>query len=142
VIGLGSCIGVCLYDPGAKIGGIAHVMLPAAIKNRSSRGEINRAKFGDTAVEALLESMLDAGALSARIVAKIVGGAHMFHIPDDRCLLNLGVRNTEAVKLALQKCHLPLVADDTGGQYGRTITLDTATGCVVIKTINYGEKTI
>jgi chemotaxis protein CheD len=139
VIGLGSCIGVCLYDPVAQTGGIAHVMLPALI---NARGNVNRAKFGDTAVEALLEEFLKAGAVGSGIVAKIAGGAHMFHLPDDRNSMKLGERNAASVKLALKKCNIPLVAEDTGGQHGRTIILDTATGCVLIKTINYGEKTI
>ena len=56
--------------------------------------------------------------------------------------MKLGERNTASVKLALKKCHIPLVAEDTGGQHGRTIILDTATGFVVVKTINYGERVI
>jgi len=139
VIGLGSCIGVCLYDRVTQTGGIAHVMLPALI---NARGNVNRAKFGDTAVEALLEELLKAGAVGSGIVAKIAGGAHMFHLADDRNSMKLGERNAASVKLALKKCNIPLVAEDTGGQHGRTIILDTATGCVLIKTINYGEKII
>jgi chemotaxis protein CheD len=139
VIGLGSCIGVCLYDPAVQTGGIAHVMLPVLI---NPKGNVNRAKFGDTAVEALLEEILKAGASESRIIAKIAGGAHMFHIPDDRNSMKLGERNAASVKLALKKCNIPLVAEDTGGQHGRTIILDTATGSVLIKTINYGEKVV
>jgi chemotaxis protein CheD len=139
VIGLGSCIGVCLYDPVAQAGGIAHVMLP---ESTNARGDVNRAKFGDTAVEALLEEILKAGATESGIIAKIAGGAHMFHIPDDRNIMKLGERNAASVKRALKKCNIPLVAEETGGQHGRTILLNTATGCVLIKTINYGEKII
>jgi len=139
VIGLGSCIGVCLYDPVTKTGGIAHVMLPELI---NARGNVNRAKFGDTAVEALLEEILTAGANESGIIAKIAGGAHMFHIPEERNFMKLGERNAVSVKRALKKCNIPLVAEDTGGQYGRTIILNTTSGCVLIKTINYGEKII
>ena len=90
VIGLGSCIGVCLYDPVAQTGGIAHVMLPTS---KNTKGVVNRAKFADTAVNALLEEMQQVGALSNRIIAKIVGGAHMFHIPEDQNSMKLGERN-------------------------------------------------
>lgn len=139
VIGLGSCIGVCLYDPATQTGGIAHVMLPELIK---AKGNVNRAKFGDTAVEALLEEMLKTGANKGGVTAKIAGGAHMFHLPEERNSMKLGERNAAAVKLALQKCNIMLTAEDTGGQHGRTILLNTATGGVLIKTINYGEKNI
>ncbi len=139
VIGLGSCIGVCLYDPVAQTGGIAHVMLPTS---KITMGVVNRAKFADTAVKALLEEMQQAGALSNRIIAKIVGGAHMFHIPEDQNSMNLGERNAAAVRLALEKYNIQLVAEDTGGQYGRTIIMDTATGSVLVKTINLGERII
>ena len=139
VIGLGSCIGVCLYDPVAQTGGIAHIMLPELI---NARGIVNRAKFGDTAVEALMEEIKKTGAGESGIIAKIAGGAHMFHTPEDRNSMKLGERNAASVKRALKKCNIPLVAEDTGGQYGRTITLNTAIGSVLIKTINYGEKII
>ena len=139
VIGLGSCIGVCLYDPVAQTGGIAHVMLPTS---KNTKGVVNRAKFADTAVNALLEEMQKAGALSNRIIAKIVGGAHMFHIPEDQNSMKLGERNAAAVRLALEKCNIRLVAEDTGGQHGRTIIMDTATGSVLVKTINLGERII
>jgi chemotaxis protein CheD len=139
VIGLGSCIGVCLFDLAAQIGGIAHVMLPELIY---AKGAVNKAKFGDTAIEALLEEVLKAGAALDGIVAKIAGGAHMFHIPASQTSLKLGERNAAAVKLALNKCNIPLIAEDIGGQHGRTIMLDTANGRVLIKTINQGEKII
>jgi chemotaxis protein CheD len=139
VIGLGSCIGVCLFDPAARIGGIAHVMLPEVSYSKET---VNKAKYGNTAVEALLKEVLIAGAAPGGIVAKIAGGAHMFHIPAEHATLKLGERNAAAVKLALNKCNIPLIAEDIGGQHGRTIVLDTANGCVLIKTINLGEKII
>jgi chemotaxis protein CheD len=139
VVGLGSCIGLCLYDPDTRTGGIAHVMLPDSSRIRNNA---NRAKFADTAVEALIEEMSGAGVNPRRIVAKIAGGACMFQLPGDRNLLKLGERNTDSVKLALKKNRILLVAEDVGGHYSRTIMLDTATGSVLVKTINCGEKVI
>lgn len=139
VIGLGSCIGVCLYDPVTQTGGIAHVMLPVS---KNVKGDVNKAKFADTAVKALLEAMLEAGISPDGVIAKIVGGAHMFHIPEDRDPMKLGERNAASVKLALEECAIPLIAEDTGGKHGRTIVMDMATGSVLVKTINLGEKII
>lgn len=138
VIGLGSCVGVCLYDNSCKLGGIAHVMLPDSSRGR---GKINRAKYADTAVEVLLEEMLAAGANRWKIQAKIAGGAQMFPFGDNGSML-VGARNVESVKQALDLCKIPLVGEDCGGCYGRTIVLNTDTGLVHVKTIKHGEKVI
>jgi chemotaxis protein CheD len=114
-------------------------MLPESI---NAKGDVNPAKFGDTAVEALLEEILQTGACKGGIIAKIAGGAHMFHLLEARNPMKLGERNAAAVKLALKKCNIPLTSEDIGGQHGRTILLNMATGCVLIKTINYGERSI
>jgi chemotaxis protein CheD len=139
VIGLGSCIGICLYDPLNKIGGIAHVMLPDSTKSRDS---VNKAKFGDTAVEALFAEMIFRGALARNIVAKIAGGAKMFHTVNECSPMEIGDRNACAVRSALQLSYIPLLAEDCGGHDGRSIRLEIATGAVYIKTINSGGKII
>lgn len=137
--GLGSCVGICLFDPAAKIGGLAHIMLPDSTQARNSE---NKAKFANTAVGVLVAEMLKLGALKNRIVAKIAGGAQMFAFPGATDFMRIGERNIEATKSTLAKEQIPLVAQDVGGNYGRSIELCTTTGKLYIRTIEHGEKVI
>ncbi|KUK13932.1 MAG: putative chemoreceptor glutamine deamidase CheD [bacterium 42_11] len=136
-LGLGSCVGVALYDKVAKIGGLAHIMLP---DSKQARGGQNPAKFADTAIPLLIEKMERAGASRIRIVAKIAGGAQMFSFSDKNLQLSIGKRNVEAVKLVLAEEKIPLVAEDTGGNFGRSVELHTDTGKFVIRTVGHGIK--
>lgn len=139
-LGLGSCIGICLYDKQAKIAGLAHIMLPSStqIKNNS-----NKAKFADTAIKMLLSDIIDLGAARRKIVAKIAGGAQMFAFSNNaNDLMKIGFRNAEATKSILQECRIPILSEDTGGNYGRTIEFDLSNGDLLIKTIGHGVKTI
>lgn len=138
-IGLGSCVGICLYDPVTKIGGLAHIMLPDSTQSRQS---MNKAKFADTAVPALLADMIKLGAIKIRIVAKIAGGAQMFSFSNNSDYMRIGERNVKATIEALEKAKVPLLAKDTGKNYGRSIRFCTQTGELYIKTIIYGEKII
>ncbi|MZP30556.1 chemotaxis protein CheD [Heliobacterium undosum] len=137
--GLGSCIGICLYDAVAKVGGLAHIMLPASTQARSSE---NKAKFADTAIPVLLEEMIKLGAVKSRLVAKIAGGAQMFSFPGASDVMRIGERNAEAVVQRLKQENIPLLARETGGNFGRTIELDTMTGKLHIRTIDRGEKAV
>lgn len=137
--GLGSCVGICLYDPHSKVGGLAHVMLPDSSQSKNAP---NKAKFADTAVPALISEMLKLGASKSKIIAKIAGGAQMFVFSNASDVMRIGERNVEAVKKALAKEGIPIVAQDTGGNYGRTIELCTSTGKLYIRTIEHGEKII
>lgn len=138
-LGLGSCVGIALYDSSLKLGGLAHIMLPDStqIKNNS-----NRAKFADTAIELLLEQMLSEGARKNRIVAKIAGGAHMFDFKNMDDMMRIGTRNVAAVTQILKAVHIPIIAQDTGDNYGRTIELHTLTGMLRVKTIGHGVREI
>ena len=106
ILGLGSCVGLCLYDPRKKIGGMVHILLPESIP-----GQSNPFKFADSAVPALWEKVKSEGASPENIFAKISGGAKMFSGTDS--LFDIGRRNVEAVKAELQKLKIPLRADDT-----------------------------
>lgn len=130
---LGSCVGLALHDRVAKLGGLAHVMLP------SSRGATDSpGKFADTAVPALvseLERRLGRPG-RGRFVAKLVGGACMFQIQavgNPHPGLNVGRQNHEALEQILNALQIPIIARDLGGTTGRRMTLDTATGLVTIK---------
>ncbi|WP_131919043.1 chemotaxis protein CheD [Heliophilum fasciatum] len=137
--GLGSCIGICLFDPVAKIGGLAHIMLPLSTQARSSD---NKAKFADTAIPVLVDDMIKLGASKSRIVAKIAGGAQMFAFPGTSDVMRIGDRNAESVVNGLKKMNIPLLARETGGNFGRTIELNTTTGMLHIRTVDRGEKVV
>jgi len=138
-LGLGSCVGIALIDMKTNIIGMAHAMLPDSlqINNRS-----NTAKFVDTAVDALIIEMEKLGAVKSAIIAKLAGGAQMFSFSQSSDLMRIGYRNVIAAKEKLRQLGVPLVAEDTGGNYGRTIELDSATGILLVKTIGYGTKRI
>lgn len=138
-LGLGSCVGIALYDSNIKLGGLAHIMLPDStqIKNNS-----NKAKFADTAIQLLLEQMISEGARKNRIVAKIAGGAHMFDFKNMDDMMRIGTRNVTTVTQILKEIHIPIIAQDTGDNYGRTIELHTSTGMLRVKTIGHGVREI
>ena len=138
-LGLGSCIGICLYDPGAHIIGMAHIMLPSSktIKNNS-----NIAKFADTAIVKLLDDMTREGANQRRLVGKIAGGAQMFKFTSGNDMMRIGERNADAVRSILTDLKIPILADDTGGTFGRTIEFYSETGILKIKTIGHGIKEV
>jgi chemotaxis protein CheD len=128
---LGSCVGVVLFDRIAKLGGLAHIVLPSA------RGAVDHpGKYADTAIPAVIadfERRLGTRARS-RLTAKLAGGASMFQVsPDPDSALNIGRRNQEAIEQILADLRIPVVARDLGGTSGRRLTLDTASGMVAIK---------
>lgn len=139
-LGLGSCVGIALYDPTCQVGGLAHIMLPDSSQFNSQN---NRAKFADLAIADMFEEMLRLGARRAKVVAKLAGGAQMFtsgdrHLP----LLNIGERNIAMARHTLQKLGIPIVREDTGGNYGRTMIFHLYDGVVHIRTIGRPIKTI
>ncbi|MEA2156500.1 MAG: chemotaxis protein CheD [Solirubrobacteraceae bacterium] len=113
-IGLGSCIGLALVDTGARVAGLAHIMLPGPGEHASRPP----GTFADTGVAALLAEVLALGARRMRLSATIVGGAQMF---GSAGRMQVGARNEEAVRAALRAARLPVVAAETGGGSGRTI---------------------
>jgi len=137
-LGLGSCVGVVLYDEVKKIGGIAHVMLPDS--QLSKKKDFNPGKFADTAIVALIEKMVKLGANSNRLVSKIAGGAQMFQTKSDNDIMKIGRRNVEAVKKQLSLLNIKTLAEDTEGFYGRTIEFSCETGKLTVKSIGHGTK--
>jgi chemotaxis protein CheD len=135
--GLGSCIGISIYDPQTKIGGLLHIMLPDSTQSRPSE---NPAKFADTGIPLMLADILQLGASRSRLVAKLAGGAQMFAFANATDIMRVGARNAAAAKKILQDLRIPVLAEDTGGTYGRTVQIDLATGIYKVKTIDKGEK--
>lgn len=138
-LGLGSCIGLTLYDPVKKVGGLVHYMLPDSTQLKNNA---NIAKFGDTGIRELLRQMLAAGAVQRHLVAKIAGGAKMFEVNGLSSVGNVGARNTEEAKLVLRRLGIPLVAEDTGLNFGRTVELNCENGEFLIKAVGKSSKVI
>ncbi len=136
--GLGSCVGVALYDDMKKVAGLAHVMLPSSEMMKYQEG--NKMKYANTAIPLLIESMISLGAKEARIVAKLAGGAQMFQFSGAMESVRIGPRNIEACREILQVLKISIIAEDTGGNFGRTIELNADTGRLIVKTINQGVK--
>ena len=137
-LGLGSCIGITLFDKSRKIAGMAHIMLPTY---KGFEGQ-NKAKFADSALIELLNQMTRMGASRSALVAKIAGGAHMFGKSQNNDMLKIGERNAAASLAILKQLAIPVHANDTGGTRGRTIELNSESGALKIKMVGAGEKFI
>jgi chemotaxis protein CheD len=128
--GLGSCIGIALYDTETGAAGLVHVMLPSADE---LDGE-NAAKFADTGTELLVEEMEAAGANPRSIEAKIAGGSDMLDFSDSGS--GIGDRNAAKVRETLEEYGIPIVGRDVGGDDGRWLRLESKTGDLVVKSAN------
>ncbi len=131
-LGLGSCVGIILYDSFSKTAGLVHIMLPDSTKIKNND---NAAKFADTGIDALILRLTAIGANRNRLIAKIAGGAQMFAFNANSDMLRIGERNTEASKLKLQSLGIRIVAEDTGLDYGRTLEFYPETGQLYIKSV-------
>lgn len=138
-LGLGSCVGVVLYDQVLNLCGMVHVMLPDSSKIRNND---NVAKFADTGVVALYEGMLKKGADRFRLKAKIAGGAQMFSFNTNVEMMRVGESNVIAVKQVLARLRIPIVAEDTGLNYGRTIIFSPSDCVLKIRVVGRPEKDI
>lgn len=134
-IGLGSCIGIALYDRILKVAGLSHIMLPDSTQFKNVT---NPMKFADSAIPILIEKMQKQGCRKQNIVAKIAGGASMFNFSDKSIISDIGKRNSEAVKRALKDIGIPIIAEDTGGDKGRTMILEASSGKVTLKIVGKG----
>jgi len=135
--GLGSCVGIVFYDPIKKIGGLAHPMLPDIDKAKLKH---TPSKFVNSVIELMLKELKAQGSIKSTIKVKFFGGGHMFSaIPKD-IPFNIGAKNVAMTKEVLNRLKMDASAEDTGGNYGRTIELDLSTGLVKVKTIFHGEK--
>ncbi|MFD1735839.1 chemotaxis protein CheD [Bacillus salitolerans] len=134
--GLGSCVGVVIYDATNCIAGMVHVMLPDSSLTKG--GTINIAKFADTGIEALINLIVKAGGSRQLLKAKMAGGAQMFQFTSGNELMRIGPRNVEAVKSELDKFNIKIVAEDTGGNSGRTIEFNPCNTELTIRTVNQG----
>jgi chemotaxis protein CheD len=136
--GLGSCVGLTLYDPKQKIAGMAHVMLPSS--DIAKEGNLNVAKYADTAIPDMINKMLASGASIQRMEAKLAGGAQMFAFSNNNDTMRIGPRNVESCKEVIKRYAIPIKGEDTGANYGRTIEFDCTTGILLIRSVQHGTK--
>jgi chemotaxis protein CheD len=135
-LGLGSCVAILLHDEGARVGGLAHVLLP---EPALSRDQGNASKFATTAVPALVQEMARMGARPGRLRARLVGGAAMFQglmVPGS---LNMGARNILAAREALERAGIPLVAEAVGGDYGRSVRFHVGAGRTTVSSVGRAD---
>ena len=114
-------------------------MLPSS---QQARNKSNIAKFADTAIVKLVEDMVALGASKSRLVAKLAGGAQMFAFIEGSEMLRIGARNVAASREMLKSLNIPIISEDTGGNYGRTVEIHSENGKLKIKTIGHGIKEI
>jgi chemotaxis protein CheD len=139
--GLGSCVGLVIYDDLNKVAGMAHVMLPSSDIAREP--EFNRAKYADTAIPVLLDKLYNLGAKKTNLKAKMAGGSQMFTFSNSNSeTLRIGPRNAESCKRIISELLIPIIAEDTGGNYGRTIEFQNDTGMLLIRSVHQGFKEI
>lgn len=133
---LGSCIGLCFYDPALKLGALLHIMLPLNME----AGRTHPLKYADSGIRETLRQMEAKGAARSRMIVKIAGGAKMFEVNGNSPLGNIGLRNIESVRTILRRENLRLAAEDVGGTIARTLSLNVANGQGTIR--SYGRQTM
>ncbi len=140
-LGLGSCIGLVVYDTAARVAGMVHIMLPDS--GRSPAAAEKPGKFADTAIPALVEQVCRKGALRSRLKAKMAGGSQMFALPGAPAdFLAVGSRNARETTDILKRLGVPLVASDLGGNKGRTVEFSTETWMLTVKILGKGTSEI
>jgi chemotaxis protein CheD len=135
-LGLGSCVAILLHDAEARVGGLAHVLLP---EPALSRDQGNASKFATTAVPALVQEMARMGARPGRLKARLVGGAAMFQTLMVPGSLNMGARNINASRQALEDAGIPVVAEEVGGDYGRSVRFYVGAGKTTVSSVGKAD---
>lgn len=136
---LGSCVGICLYDPIRKIGALGHILLP---NSSSSPNQTNKYKFADTCIPEMVNTLLQKGCSKRNLTAKIAGGASMFEVSGDSAISNIGQRNVRSVQEVLRAQQIKIFAEDVGLNYGRTVFFHLNDGSVHVKSFAKGLKVL
>ena len=133
--GLGSCVGVSMYDPLVKVGGLLHAVLPI-----SNGKDTPTPKYADSGIELLIDQLMKTGANRTRLLVKMAGGANMLTAPGLSQTFDIGTRNIDAARTVLKKFGLKIINEEVGGQIGRTVRLYVANGRVTIRTMGGQER--
>lgn len=136
---LGSCVGIVLYDPLKKIGGMIHAMLPDIA---NARFKSNPDRFVNSAIRKMVEELEKKGSVRRYLWAKLFGGAQMFNFITSDTVLNIGEKNIEMAREVLSELGIRILAEEVGGTFGRTITLNLDNGKVLVSTVSWGEKEV
>lgn len=131
-LGLGSCVGIAIYDEKTKIGGLSHIMLP---DSTAFTRDIKPEKFADLAIPKMIDE-ITGGKSASKLIAKIAGGASMFNFSDSSSDNSIGDRNVVAVEKKLKELGIPIISSDTGGNIGRTMIVDLQNFNISIRTAN------
>jgi len=137
--GLGSCLGITIYDPLKKIGALVHPMLPDIDK---SKIKSNPSRFVNSGIILALEELERKGCSRSRMQVKVFGGAHMFSFINADSALNVGLKNIDMAHTIFKSLNLKILVEEVGGTFGRTVELDAETGKVLVKTVSWGEKVV
>ncbi len=132
---LGSCIGVVIYDPAVKVGGMLHYMLPESSMD-VEKARRTPAMFADTGIPLLFKQSYQLGASKRNLLVKVVGGAQ---IMDENGVFNIGKRNYLALRKLFWKNNVMVTAEHVGGNVNRTVRLEIGTGRVFLKVSGLGE---
>jgi len=135
---LGSCVGIAVYDPVVRAGGLLHVMLPEASMD-AEKARLRPFMFTDSGISALFKSMYELGSVKQRMKVVVAGGSRIL---DDKGFFNIGTRNYIAVRKIFKRNHVVIVHEDVGGNFNRTMKLDIKTGRISIVTSKSGVQTI
>ncbi len=135
---LGSCVGVCVYDPHFHRAGLAHILLPFSAQIQGNKTPL---KFADTALPLMVAELEKEGSRRFAMQAKIAGGAQMFAAAGNSDIATIGARNVEAVKKTLKRLKIPIVCEQTGANYGRTLCFDPASFLMTIRSPKKPEWT-
>ena len=136
-MGLGSCIGIAIYDRVRKTAGLVHIMLP---DSKQFKNVVNPLKYADSGIENLVNQMINKGCRKENMTAKIAGGASMFNFPDKKIISDIGKRNSLAAIEVINKLSIPIIGQDIGGNKGRTMIFESEDGSVLIKSIGSDIK--
>jgi chemotaxis protein CheD len=136
--GLGSCVGIGMFDPIRRLGGMLHAVLPGHLNG----GDISSPKYVDTGIQLLLQEMQNSGAIQSRLIIRIAGGANMLTAPGLSKTFDIGTRNIVAAKETLKQLNLKITGEEIGGQVGRTVRLYVSDGRMTIRQMGNQEREI
>ncbi len=134
--GLGSCLGIGMYDPQVRIAGLVHVVLPEGFNGTDK----NASRYVDSGIQGLYDEMLKAGAAINRLTIWVAGGANMLVTGEFSKAFDIGNRNIEVARRTFEELRLPLAAIDVGGHLGRTVRLYVGSGKMTVRVIGGQEK--
>lgn len=132
---LGSCIGIAIWDPAVKVGGILHYMLPDSNLDKE-RAKVKPFMFADSGIPLLFKETYKLGAVKSRLIVKAVGGSQVM---DTNGVFNIGKRNYMMMRKIFWKNKVMIAKEDVGGTVNRTLSLDIATGVTRLKVSGKGE---